>query len=43
MKVTKEMAQKYAKSETFKAMEEGVFSQKQEQKLEHKRGIGLSR
>ena len=37
MKVTKEMAEKYAAPETFKAMEEGVFSQKQEQKLEHKR------
>ena len=41
MKVTKEMAQKYAAPDTYKAMEAGIFAQKQEQKLEHNRGRGL--
>jgi hypothetical protein len=39
MKVDRNMAKKYANPETFKALENGVFAQKQEQKLErqHKR------
>ena len=40
MNVTKEMAQKYANPKTFEAMEQGIFSQKNEQKLEQKHTIG---
>jgi len=40
MKVTKEMAKKYANPKTFEAMEDGIFSQKNEQKLEHKHTRG---
>ena len=36
MNVNKNTAKKYANPETFKALENGVFSQKQEQKLEHR-------
>jgi len=35
MNVTKDMAEKYATSETFKALEKGIFAQKPEQKQEH--------
>jgi hypothetical protein len=41
MNVTKEMAQKYAKPETFATMEQGIFSQKAEQKLEQKHSRSL--
>jgi len=34
MNVSQNLAKKYAKPETFKALEEGVFAQKQEHKLE---------
>jgi len=37
MNVTKEMAMKYANPKTYKAMEEGIFSQKNEQKIEKTR------
>ena len=37
MKVDKEMAKKYAHPETFKALEQGIFAQKYEQKLEQTR------
>jgi hypothetical protein len=40
MNVTKDMAKKFANPETYKTMEQGIFAQKQEQKLEqtHSRG-----
>jgi hypothetical protein len=41
MNVTKEMAKKYAAPDTFKAMENGVFAQKQELKIGKKRGFNL--
>jgi hypothetical protein len=34
MNVTKDMAQKFANPETYKALEKCVFAPKQEQKLE---------
>jgi len=34
MQVTKDMAKKFANPETYKTLEQGIFSQKQEQKLE---------
>jgi hypothetical protein len=34
MQVTKDMAKKFANPETFKTLEQGIFAQKQEQKLE---------
>ena len=34
MKVTKEMAQQYARPETYKTLEQGIFAQKQEHKLQ---------
>ena len=37
MNVTKDMAQKYARPETYKTLEQGIF-QKQEQKLERTQG-----
>ena len=40
MNVDKDMAKKYANPETFKKMDEGIFSQKNERKLEHKKSIG---
>jgi hypothetical protein len=43
MNVTKDMAQKFANPETYKAFEQSVFAPKQEQQLEqtqsHGRGI----
>jgi hypothetical protein len=39
MNVTKDMAQKFAKPETYKALENGIFSQQQEQKREQTQGI----
>ena len=34
MQVTKDMAKKFANPETYKTLEQGIFAQKQEQKLE---------
>jgi hypothetical protein len=39
MNVTKEMAKKFANPETYKTLEKGIFSQKQEQKLEQTQGV----
>ena len=39
MKVDKEMAKKYAHPETYKTLEQGIFAQKQEHKLEQTQGI----
>jgi hypothetical protein len=38
MKVTKDMAKQYAKPETYKELEKGIFAQK-EQKQEQKQGV----
>jgi len=43
MKVSKKMAKEYASPETFKALEKGIFAQKQEQKLEHQQKRGHRR
>jgi hypothetical protein len=43
MKVTKKLAKEYASPETFKALENGIFAQKQEQKLEHQQKRGHRR
>jgi len=37
--VTKDMAKKYANPETYKALEKGIFAQKQEPKLEQTQGV----
>jgi len=39
MKVTKDTAKKYANPETFKALEQGIFAQKQDQKIEQTHSI----
>jgi len=39
MNVNKDMAQKFANPETFKKLEQGIFAQKQEQKLEKTQGV----
>ena len=39
MQVTKDMAKKFASPETYKTLEQGIFAQKQEQKLEQTHGI----
>jgi hypothetical protein len=39
MKVTKDMAKKYAYPETYKELEKGIFAPQQEQKLEQKQGL----
>lgn len=39
MKVTKDMAQKFAKPETYKNLEQGIFAPIQEQTQEHKKNI----
>jgi hypothetical protein len=39
MNVTKDMAKKYANPETYKTLEKGIFSQKQDQKLEQAQGL----
>jgi len=39
MNVTKDMAKKFANPETFKTLEKGIFTQKQEQKLEQTHSI----
>jgi hypothetical protein len=39
MQVTKDMAKKFANPETYKTLEQGIFAQKQEQKLEQTHGI----
>jgi len=39
MKVDKDMAKKYANPETYKALEKGIFAQKQDQKLEQTQGV----
>jgi hypothetical protein len=39
MNVTKDMAQKFANPETYKALEQSVFAQKQEQHLEQTQGM----
>jgi len=39
MNVNKDMAQEFANPETFKKLEQGIFAQKQEQKLEQTQGI----
>jgi len=39
MNVTKDMARKFAKPETFKALEQSVFKPKQEQQLEHTQSV----
>jgi hypothetical protein len=41
MGVTRDMAQKFAKPETFKEMEQSVYAQKNERSLEHKNHIKL--
>jgi hypothetical protein len=43
MNVTKKLAKEYASPETFKALESGIFAQKQEQKLEHQQKRGHRR
>jgi hypothetical protein len=43
MKVTKDMAQKFANPETYKALEQSVFAPKQEQKLEQTQSQGFKR
>jgi len=43
MKVTKDMAQKFASPETYKALEQSVFAPKQEQKLEQTQSQGFKR
>ena len=39
MNVTKDMAKKFATPETYKTLEKGIFSQKQDQKLNQTQGI----
>jgi hypothetical protein len=39
MNVNKDMAKKFANPETFKALEQGIFAQKQEHKLEQAQGV----
>jgi hypothetical protein len=39
MDVTKDIAKKFANPETYKTLEKGIFSQKQDQKLEQKQGV----
>ena len=39
MKVTKDMAKKFATPETYKTLEKGIFAQKQDQKLEQTQGV----
>jgi len=39
MQVTKDMAKKLANPETYKTLEEGIFAQKPEQKLEQAQGV----
>jgi len=39
MQVTKDMAKKFANPETYKILEEGIFSQKPEQKIERTQGL----
>jgi len=39
MKVTKEMAKKFASPETYKTLENGIFAQTQEQKIEQTQGV----
>ena len=39
MNVTKDMAKKFATPETYKALEKGIFAQKQDQKLEQTQGV----
>jgi hypothetical protein len=39
MHVTKDQAKQYAKPETYKTLEKGIFAQKQEQKNEQKQGV----
>jgi hypothetical protein len=39
MNVTKDMAKKFANPETYKTLEQGIFAQKQEQKLEQTQGV----
>ena len=39
MAVTKDMAKKFANPETYKTLEQGIFSQKQERKLEQTQGV----
>jgi hypothetical protein len=41
MNVTKDMAKQFAKPETYKALEQGIFAPKQEQKLEQTQGVRL--
>jgi hypothetical protein len=43
MYVTKKLAKQYASPETFKVLENGIFAQKQEQKLEHQQKRGHRR
>jgi hypothetical protein len=39
MNVTKDMAKKFASPETYKTLEKGIFSQKQDHKLEQTQGV----
>jgi len=39
MNVNKDMAQKYANPETYKKLEQGIFAQNQEQKVEQTQGV----
>jgi len=41
MNVTKDMAKKYANPETYKTLEQGIFAQKPEHKLEQTHGIKI--
>ena len=41
MNVTKDMAKKFANPETYKTLEQGIFAEKQEQKLEQTQSIKL--
>jgi hypothetical protein len=39
MHVTKDMAKKFASPETYKTLEQGIFAQKQDQKMEQTQGV----
>jgi hypothetical protein len=39
MKVTRDMAKQYARPETYKNLEQGIFAPKQEQKMEQTQGV----
>ncbi|MDR0495353.1 MAG: hypothetical protein LBG95_06985 [Treponema sp.] len=41
MRVTKDMAKKFASPETYKTLEKGIFAQKQERKIEQAQGMKI--